>query len=42
MRLSFEVGNGLTYQKAFEKIYGISWKQAVPLIAEIIYAQINA
>lgn len=42
MGLSLEVGNGLSYQKAFEKIYGISWEQAVPLFAEIIYAQINA
>ena len=42
MGLSFEVGNGLSYQKAFEKIYGITWKLAVPLIADIIYAQINS
>ena len=42
MGLSLEVGNGLSYQKAFEKIYGITWKLAVPLIADIIYAQINS
>lgn len=42
MRLSLEVGNGLTYQKAFEKIYGISWETAVPLIAQIIYNQISS
>lgn len=42
MSLSSEVGKGLSYQKAFEKIYGISWKSAVPLIAQIIYAEINS
>lgn len=42
MRLSLEVGNGLTYQKAFEKIYGIPWEAAVPLLAQIIYNQLNS
>lgn len=42
MRLSLEVGRGVSYQKAFENIYGISWKLAVPLIAEIIYAELNS
>jgi hypothetical protein len=42
MRLSLEVGSGLSYQKAFEKIYGIPWETAVPLLAQIIYNQINS
>jgi len=42
IRLSLEVGNGLSYQKAFEKVYGTPWETAVPLIAQIIYNQINS
>jgi hypothetical protein len=42
MRLSAEVGKGVSYQKAFENIYGISWKSAVPMLAKIIYSQINS
>ena len=42
MSLSFEVGKGLSYEKSFEKIFGISWKSAVPMIAKIIHNQINS
>lgn len=42
MRLSLEVGKGVSYQKAFENIYGISWKLAVLIIAEIIYSELNS
>ena len=42
MKLSLEVGKGESYQNAFEKIYEISWKSAVPLIAEIIYSELNS
>lgn len=42
MSLSLEVGNGLSYEKAFEKIFGISWKTAVPMIAKIIHNGINS
>jgi hypothetical protein len=42
MSLSAEVGKGVSYQKAFEKIYGLSWKSAVPMIAKIIYSELNS
>lgn len=42
MSLSLEVGNGLSYEKAFEKIFGFSWKSAVPMIAKIIHNLINS
>ena len=42
MSLSLEVGNGLSYEKGFEKIFGISWQSAVPTIAKIIYKQLNS
>jgi hypothetical protein len=42
MRLSAEVGTGVSYQRAFEKIYGLTWKSAVPMLAKIIYSEINS
>jgi hypothetical protein len=42
MRLSAEVGKGVSYQMAFEKIYGLTWKSAVPMLAKIIYSEINS
>jgi len=42
MRLSAEVGKGVSYQSAFEKIYGLTWKSAVPMLAKIIYSEINS
>jgi hypothetical protein len=42
MALSSQVGSGVSYKRAFEKIYGVSWDTAVPLMAEIIFKEINS
>lgn len=42
MMLSAEVGEGISYKDAFNKIYGISWQEAVPLMAKIISKEINS
>jgi hypothetical protein len=31
-----EVSNGLTFEEAFEKVYGISWKDASPVLAKTV------
>ena len=36
-----EVGKGLTFAAAFEKIYGISWTTAIPILSKTIYANLH-
>ena len=36
MNLFREVANGKTFAEAFDKIFGLPWKDAVPIIARII------
>ena len=35
------VGEGNTFTDVFEKVFGITWKQAVPILARIIEAETN-
>lgn len=35
------VGTKLTFAQAFEKVYGKPWKDAIPIIAKTIYANVN-
>jgi hypothetical protein len=41
MKLSQLVGEGLSYEKAFTKIYGVEWNTGVSLIAQILAKQFN-
>ena len=41
MQLSQLVGEGLSYEKAFTKIYGVEWNTGVSLIAQILAKQFN-
>ena len=36
-----EMGNGLKFDEAFAKIFGISWKEAIPIIAKTIHANLQ-
>jgi hypothetical protein len=36
MDLFKEVANGKTFAEAFDKIFGLPWKDAVPIIARVI------
>ena len=36
MDLFKEVANGKTFAEAFDKIFGLPWKDAVPIIAQVI------
>ena len=36
-----EMGNGLKFDEAFAKIFGIAWKAAIPIIAKTIHANLQ-
>jgi hypothetical protein len=36
-----EMGNGLKFDEAFAKIFGIAWKDAIPIIAKTIHANLQ-
>ncbi len=36
-----EMGNGLKFDEAFAKIFGIAWKEAIPIIAKTIHANLQ-
>lgn len=39
MQLIVEVSNGMSFEAAFKKIYGIDWKVASPLLAKAVSQQ---
>ena len=41
MQLSQLVGEGLSYEKAFTKIYGVEWEKGVSMIAQILVKEFN-
>jgi hypothetical protein len=41
MQLSQLVGEGLSYEKAFTKIYGVEWDKGVSMIAQILVKVFN-
>lgn len=41
MSLYTKVGNGQTFDQAFNELYGISWAEAHKIIARVIFLQIN-
>ena len=42
MSLYTKVGNGQTFDQAFNELYGISWTEAHKIIARVIYSQIQS
>jgi hypothetical protein len=36
-----EMGNGLKFDETFAKIFGIAWKDAIPIIAKTIHANLQ-
>ena len=42
MQLSQLVGEGLSYEKAFTKIYGVEWNKGVSMIAQILVKVFNS
>lgn len=42
MQLSTLVGEGLSYEKAFTKIYGVEWNKGVSMIAQILVKVFNS
>jgi hypothetical protein len=39
MQVVVGVSQGLTFNQSFEKVYGISWNEAAPILAELISVQ---
>jgi hypothetical protein len=37
-----EMGKGLTFDAAFEKIFGVSWKSAIPILSKTIYSNMHS
>jgi hypothetical protein len=35
------MGNGLKFDETFAKIFGIAWKDAIPIIAKTIHANLQ-
>jgi hypothetical protein len=38
MDLVVGIGNGLSFEDSFRKIYGISWSEAAPILAKVVSA----
>ena len=36
-----EMGKGLKFDEAFGKIFGLAWKDAIPIIAKTIHANLQ-
>ena len=36
MQVVVGVSQGLTFNQSFEKVYGISWNQAAPILAKVV------
>jgi hypothetical protein len=39
MQVVVGVSQGLTFNQSFEKVYGISWNEAAPILAKVISVQ---
>lgn len=39
MKLFVEASNGGTFEQAFEKVYGVDWNYAAPILAEVVSLQ---
>jgi hypothetical protein len=35
------IGERMEFPQAFEKVYGIPWKEAIPIFAKTLYANLN-
>jgi hypothetical protein len=36
MDLVVGIGNGMSFEDSFKKIYGISWSEAAPILAKVV------
>jgi hypothetical protein len=36
MQVIVEISKGLTFNASFEKVYGISWNDAAPILARVV------
>jgi hypothetical protein len=36
MQVVVGVSQGLTFEQSFEKVYGITWKEAAPILAKVV------
>jgi hypothetical protein len=41
MQLILEVSNGLTFEQAFKKVYGVDWSEAEPILAQVVSKELS-
>ena len=41
MQLVLEVSNGLSFEQAFKKVYGVEWSEAEPILAQVVSKELS-